>query len=111
ETERLEAEAERLSREKPCDWCRQAATVDCTLCGNKTVHHFCMNEMVPVLRTGMSLRLCIECAKTETPGILAQLVTSQVQLLFVISSKFSKNPLVSSKDFEAGISSKKSSEK
>ncbi|KAL3908237.1 MAG: hypothetical protein SGPRY_009880, partial [Prymnesium sp.] len=61
ETERLEAEAERLNKEKP----------------TKTVHHFCMNDMVPVLRTDMSLRLCIECAKTETPGILAQLEASQ----------------------------------
>ncbi|KAL3913227.1 MAG: hypothetical protein SGPRY_008060 [Prymnesium sp.] len=40
-----------------------------------------MNEMVPVLRTNTSLRLCIECAKTETPGILSQLEASQVDEL------------------------------
>ena len=56
ETERLEAEAERLSREKPCDWCGHPATVDCTICGNKTVHHFCMNEMVPVLHRHLRKR-------------------------------------------------------
>ncbi|KAL3932799.1 MAG: hypothetical protein SGPRY_000556 [Prymnesium sp.] len=75
----VDAEAERLSKEKPCDWCGQAS-IDRRLHplrhqdGASLLHE---RDMVPVLRTNMSLRLCIECAKTETPGILAQLEASQ----------------------------------
>ncbi|KAL3908578.1 MAG: hypothetical protein SGPRY_009740, partial [Prymnesium sp.] len=58
EIERMDEAAAPMAKEKPCDWCRQASVIGCTLCGLKNVHHFCQNEMVPVLVVNMALRLC-----------------------------------------------------
>ena len=80
EIERLAEEAARKAKEKPCDWCRKPSVIECTLCGLKNVHHFCQNEMVPILAVNMALRLCIECAQKETPGICEALDASQVSL-------------------------------
>ncbi|KAL3899016.1 MAG: hypothetical protein SGPRY_012722 [Prymnesium sp.] len=55
--------------------------IECTLCGLKNVNHFCQNEMVPILSVNMALRLCIECAQKETPGICAALDAQVDELL------------------------------
>ncbi|KAL3906867.1 MAG: hypothetical protein SGPRY_010386 [Prymnesium sp.] len=79
--ERFEEAAARKAKEKPCDWCRKPSVIECTLCGLKNVHHFCQNEMVPILAVDMALRLCIECAQKETPGICEELDAAQVDKL------------------------------